>query len=140
MQMLRFQTIIKYLAWAIVSCGLATLHVRAEETTPGNSPSFVNMDSMIFSVLQDSRISGLMSVTIKLQIRSEDERNQIEALRPKLRDRYLFTLTRLGAETIDIKKPLNFEIMTQLLQRDTDKVLGEHVAKLLITDMTTRAR
>ena len=130
----------KYLSliclWLIV---IITPALGREPTAPGDNPSFVTIDTMIISILQGPKVSGLMSVTVRLQLEDEGDREDVEFLRPKLRDRYLSLLSRLGSASIDIDRPLNVPRLQNILQRATDKVVGEDKALVLITDASTRA-
>lgn len=128
-----------YAFCAFIYVLLSSPQVMAQDDRIDGAPSFVTIDEIIFSVVQNARVHGLMSVTIKLQIRSEAERNDVQSLRPKLRDNYLSTLTHLGRTSLAINRPVNFELLRRLLQKDTDNVLGKEKATVFITDVSTRA-
>ena len=109
-----------------------------EVPVPGDNPSFVTIDPMIISILQGVQNTGLMSVTVRLKLEEESERADVENLRPKLRDRYVVLLSRLASSSLEIDRPLNIPRLQKLLQRETDKVVGEGKTELLIIDASTR--
>ena len=82
---------------------------------------------------------GMMTVTVNLHLADPDKKAEIDNLRPRLTDRFIIALNRLGQTTIDIRRPLNYQMLERVLQRSTDQVLGEHVATVLIVDASTRA-
>lgn len=113
--------------------------IAQEVPVPGDNPSFVTIDPMIISILQGVQNTGLMSVTVRLKLEEESERADVESLRPKLRDRYVVLLSRLASSSLEIDRPLNIPRLQKLLQRETDKVIGEGKTELLIIDASTRA-
>jgi|GEM_PF-3244781 len=123
----------------IISLLLTSPAIAAEVPTPGDNPSFIIIDPMIISILQGARNTGLMSVTVRLKLEEEGERAHVESLRPKLRDRYVVLLSRLASSSLEIDRPLNVPRLQKLLQRETDKVLGETKTLVLIIDASTRA-
>ncbi|MFZ5610258.1 MAG: flagellar basal body-associated FliL family protein [Pseudomonadota bacterium] len=117
--------------------GSAKPAAEGTDTSVG-AEAFIRVEPIIISVLRGSTVAGLMSLTVELQVPDAAKREEVAAIRPRLRDGYLRALSRLASTTLDIDRPLNFELLTRMLQRDTDRVLGPGVARVLITDASTR--
>ncbi|MDA5192637.1 flagellar basal body-associated FliL family protein [Govanella unica] len=96
------------------------------------------MEPLTVSVFSNNRVRGLLAVDLSLDLKNPDKRAQIEKILPRLRDRYITSLTRFAANRVEVNRALDLAALTQLLQDVTDDVLGQQAANILIGGATVR--
>ncbi|HEY8352454.1 MAG TPA: hypothetical protein VIK87_07905 [Sphingomonadales bacterium] len=126
-----------FLALAVIFGSIASPAMAADAPRLGE-PRYLTLEPVTVSVLRDSRVRGLLSLDLTLELARLDDRAQIERIMPRLRDQFVFTLTRLAASRLDVDQPLDLPVITAALQEVTDRVLGESRARLLIGGATLR--
>jgi flagellar basal body-associated protein FliL len=82
--------------------------------------------------------AGLLVVGVNLALADAEKANQINAMMPRLRDRYLQVLGQLGASTYRMDRPVNIPQLAQFLQQATDKIIGQDIAKVEISGLFTQ--
>lgn len=87
---------------------------------------------MTVSVFRDSRVRGMLSLELTLEVADGPSRERVDKIMPRLRDRYITIMSRLAANRVDINRPLDLDSMTEILQSATDQMLGPQVARVLV--------
>ena len=126
---------------AVLLIGLAADVARAEETeqTPADT-LFIEFPEMNVTLVERSRIDGIMTVRLSLEVFDAEGQGQVEHQRPRLQDAYVHTLTRLASARFDVRRPIDYALMGRYLQRDTNRILGVDVARVLVQDAILRRR
>lgn len=90
------------------------------------------LDPLTVTVFRDNRARGLLAVELSLELAKSDDRDRIEKIMPRLRDRYVTALTRFAANRVDINRTIDIQTLAQMLQGATNDVLGQSAATILI--------
>jgi flagellar basal body-associated protein FliL len=93
---------------------------------------YVALAPVTVSVFRDSRVRGMLSLELTLEVADGSSRERIDKIMPRLRDRYITIMSRLAANRVDIHRPLDLESVTEILQSATDQMLGPQVARVLV--------
>lgn len=93
---------------------------------------YVRFDPVSITVVRNARVSGLLSVTYSLAVRTEDEVTKITSLKPKLTAVIVRNLTLVARNRLDVRRSLEFELIERYMQRAVDDLLGENQAEVLI--------
>lgn len=96
------------------------------------------VDPLTVTVFSDMRVRGLLAVDLSLELAKPDERGRIEKIMPRLRDRYLTSLTRFAANRVDVNRTVDIEALSRMLQGITDETLGKQAARILIGGASVR--
>lgn len=96
------------------------------------------LEALTVTVFRDTRVRGLLAVELSLELTRPDDRGKIEKIMPRLRDRYLTSLTRFAANRVDVNRTVELSELARLLQGVTDEVLGRKTATILIGGATVR--
>jgi flagellar basal body-associated protein FliL len=95
--------------------------------------SHVRVKPFNVSIIQDSRVHGTLYVSMDLETGSRDLNAGVVKARPKLRDAYLQTLSRYADHQMNPNKPVNIMLLKKLLQRPTDRILGEGKVTVIVS-------
>ena len=99
------------------------------------SDTLLVVEPMLVSVIQDSQIRGNLIVEVGLDIPNSSLRNTAEKLMPRLRDQFMLRLNRFAGTRIRMQEVPDVESIAMLLQRTTDRVLGEPGAQVLLSQI-----
>lgn len=110
----------------------------AEEEKAGMGPWFVRFEPLLIPLLDETRVAGMMSITVTLQVPSAVDKDQIEAKRPKFIDAFNARLIRLGQLELDARRPLNIKLLATELQTAADKAYGKRGTRALIVSATAQ--
>lgn len=93
---------------------------------------YLDMDPMLIPILRDDEVRGQINIWMSLEITKGEEKIDIWRQTAKLRDGYFRSLNSYASNQLDYRKRLNTKLIKRLLQRVTDKVLGENVAEVVL--------
>jgi flagellar basal body-associated protein FliL len=102
------------------------------ESDEGVGSAHVKVKPLNISIIQDGKIRGLLYISMSLETSSRDLRDGVVNVRPKLRDAYIRTLTRYASNQMNPNKPVSIMLMKKLLQRSTDRILGDSTVTVII--------
>lgn len=94
--------------------------------------SHVRIAPFNLAIIQNNKVQGTLYVALDLKTGNRGLNAGVIRSRPKLRDAYLQTLSRYASNQIDPKKPVNVMLIKRLLQRATDRILGEPSATVVV--------
>lgn len=100
---------------------------------------YVRFEAIIIPVFDSARVSGLVSVTVNLRVDRPEDKQAIEADRPRFINAYRLALAEVADLYISPRHPLQVTMIHQAIQRATDKLYPKHPAKALIVDASVRA-
>lgn len=123
---------------ALLALTIVSQPAAASDDIRLGEPRHIFLEPMVVSVLRDMRVRGLLSVDVGLELSDPDDRDEIEEVLPRLRDRYLTVLSNLASNRIDIRRPVDIDAINGLLQAATDKTLGRGKARVLVGGATVR--
>jgi flagellar basal body-associated protein FliL len=101
----------------------------------GVSPdaSHVTIEPFNISIIQSGKILGALFVSMELLTGNRDLNAGVVKARPKLRDAYLQALSGYVNRQLDPNRPVNVSLLKRLLQKATNRVLGETAVAVVIS-------
>lgn len=100
--------------------------------------SFVPMDPMYATILDNGRPVGLLLVAVGLSIANDDLRGEAEHALPVLRDAYLRNLMGFAAVAVRPWQQPDVAVIAARLQRVTNRVLRKDGAQVLLGQVMIR--
>ena len=100
--------------------------------------SYVPVDPMYATILDNGRPVGLLLVAIGLDIQNDDLRGQAQHALPVLRDAYLRNLMTFSAAALRPWQQPDVVVIAGRLQRVTDRVLRKEGAQVLLGQVMIR--
>lgn len=120
----------RLLALIALSPGLMAAAPK-DEKKKGGGPSFLQINTLTASVMRASGRRGVLTVESGLDIPDAKLRAKADSVLPRIRAAFVQSL-QIYASGIAPGSIPNAEILTQRLQRETDRVLGQPGARVLI--------
>lgn len=99
---------------------------------------FVEFRPISVSIIREYRIQGMLSVTFYLSVDKASTVDEIERLRPKVRDGLVHSLTRVANTRVNPRRPVDLELIGLFMQRSVDDILGTGMANVLIQSATAQ--
>lgn len=99
---------------------------------------YIKLNDINVTIFGDQRVRGMLTVAMSLEVTEPDKHAKVTADQPLLRDAYFRRLTRYAGSRSDLRRPINVTQLGAMLQQTTDKVLGGHFAKVLISAAAIR--
>ena len=128
----------------LLAAPLAAGSARADDAKPmaehkiTQAKSFVPMDPMYATILDNGRPVGLLLVAVGLSIADEDLRGEAEHALPILRDAYLRNLMSFAAVAVRPWQQPDVGVIAARLQRVTNRVLRKDGAQVLLGQVMIR--
>lgn len=101
---------------------------------------FVKLQPILMSVVQERRIMGLVQLEVTLKLADPNDWETVVRQRLRIKDKLVQAVGGMTRGAIRVDAPINIEMVSAVLQRRVDGVLGKDRAKVLITDASTRAQ
>jgi hypothetical protein len=123
---------------ALFALGIAPARAAdaGDKTAPEHkitqAESYVGLDPMYATILDNGRPVGLLLVSIGLDIPNAELRDQANRALPLLRDSYVRSLMTFTAVAVRPWRQPDVSIIATRLQHVTDKVLRRNGAKVLL--------
>lgn len=114
------------------SAGFAAAEGEDGETKSDAGPIFMEFAPFSVSVIQRAQIAGYLSVAFDLAVEEEAVVQQVERLRPKVRDAVLLILTRVASSRLDVTRPVDVDLIRAYVQKAVNNVLGAGKAQVLM--------
>lgn len=131
------------LSFSAASLSVGVVSVRAapaEEPAELTEANFVAFAPIIMSVVQERRIMGLVEVVVTLKLADAGDWREIVDQRARIKDRLVHGIAGMTRGAISVDTPMNIDLVTAVLQRQVNGVLGANRAQVLIVDASTRAQ
>ena len=126
--------LLAFAALAVVTPGLMAAAPAKEEKKKGGGASFLQINTLTASIMRANGRRGVLTVESGLDIPNEKLRAKADSVLPRIRAAFVQSL-QIYASGMSPGQIPNAEILTKLLQRETDRVLGEKGARLLLGTM-----
>ncbi|MCG8503242.1 MAG: hypothetical protein MI755_01435 [Sphingomonadales bacterium] len=130
----------KGLALALLCFGLSSPAHAADDAdaASGSDAAYLDFDAFSVSIITDGRVDGQISVKFSLAVADAEKRAEIERKSLKLRDAYLQILSQVASTRLDPRRPVDPDLLDRYLQRVTDRLLGDHVAEVVMESAAIR--
>ena len=115
----------------IVLAFAAPPSVQAEGKGKQAKQPYLQLDTIAASVVKPNGRHGVLTVEVGLDASDPGLRDRLELYQPMLRSAYVSALQPY-ALGIAPGAPPNADYIASVLQRETDRVLGQHGARLLV--------
>ncbi|MBW7835938.1 MAG: hypothetical protein H3C28_04810 [Sphingomonadales bacterium] len=123
---------------AVLAGFIATSALAGSKEPALGEPRHIALEPMTVSVFRDSQTRGLLTVTVSLELADADDRERVLAVMPRLQDQFVMALTRLAANRVDVRRPLDIDGMAGVLQSAADRTIGVKTARVLVEGATVR--
>lgn len=123
---------------AAVAAFVATSALANGKEPELGEPRHIALEPMTVSVFRDARIRGLLTVNVSLELADIDDRERVLAVMPRLQDQFVMALTRLAANRVDVRRPLDIDGLAGVLQLAADRTIGAKTARVLVEGATVR--
>ena len=135
-----YRCFFKGLALALLCLGLSSPAHAADDANAaaGAQASYLDFDAFSVSIITEGRIDGQVSVKFSLAVTDAGKRAEIERKSPRLRDAYLRVLSQVASTRLDPRRPVDPNLLDRYLQRVTDRLLGDHVAEVVMESAAIR--
>ncbi len=105
---------------------------ESEEGDGDLRENYIEFQPLSVTVIQNARISGVLTVTFTLATKNPSLIEKIKHLRPRVRSEVHHKLARLAATRISLNQPINVELVGKFIQSAVDQIFGEHEVEVLI--------
>lgn len=97
-------------------------------------PSFIQIDTLTATITKTNGRRGVLTLASGLDIPDDKLRAKANSVLPRIRAAFVQSL-QIYASGMSRGSVPNAEVVTRLLQRETDRVLGQKGARLLLGTM-----
>ncbi|MBT9470959.1 MAG: Tat pathway signal protein [Pseudomonadota bacterium] len=118
----------------LVAPALMAAAPAKDEKKKGGGASFIQINTLTATVIRASGRRGILTVESGLDIPNEKLRAKANSVLPRIRAAFVQAL-QIYASGMSPGAIPNAEILTLLLQREADQVLGQKGARLLLGTM-----
>ncbi len=122
------------LAALLVAPALTAAAPAKDEKKKGGGASFIQINTLTATVIRANGRRGILTVESGLDIPNEKLRAKANSVVPRIRAAFVQVLQIYASGMTPGAIP-NAEILTLLLQREADQVLGQKGARLLLGTM-----
>jgi len=113
-----------------------TRPVQAAETVrPASDASYVIINAMNVSIIQNARVRGMLQIELGLDVPDDDLRETAIQLAPRLQDAYLIALRHYTTNQLKLYQVPDANLIGNILQNVTTQVLGEEGAIVLLSQI-----
>lgn len=121
-------------ALVAVAPGLMAAAPAKDEKKKGGGASFIQINALTATIILTNGRRGVLTVESGLDIPNEKLRAKANSVLPRIRAAFVQSL-QIYASRMSPGHIPNAEILTLLLQREADRVLGQKGARLLLGTM-----
>ena len=107
---------------------------KKDIAAPPGGPSFIQIDTLTATIMRANGRRGVLTLASGLDIPDDKLRAKANSVLPRIRAAFVQSL-QIYASGISPGSVPSAEVVTRLLQRETDRVLGQKGAQLLLGTM-----
>lgn len=122
------------LAAALAAPGLMGASEKKDDKKKQSPGTYVEIQTLAATTIRPNGKRGVLTVQCGLDVPDPKLRAKAELYVPRLRAAYIQTV-QTYASGMTPATPPNGDVLAQALQRDTDRILGQKGAKLLLGAM-----
>ena len=119
------------LAFGLTMIPAAAMASGGGEKKKGGGVTFIQIQTLTASIVRRSGARGVMTMEVGVDVPNEKLLARAQASVPRLRAAYAQVL-QIYASGLPTATPPDADFLAQKLQRETDRVLGQPGARLLI--------
>lgn len=119
------------LALGLTMVPAAAMAAGGGEKKKGGGASFIQIQTLTASIFRRSGARGVMTMEVGVDVPNEKLFGRAQASVPRLRAAYAQIL-QIYASGLPVATPPDVDFLAGKLQRETDQVLGQPGAKLLV--------
>jgi flagellar basal body-associated protein FliL len=113
---------------------------KAPEHKFTQSPSYIMVDQIYTTIVDDNRAAGMLMVGIGLDVPNPDLRAEVVRSMPVLRDAYLRNLMAFTTTNVRIDAQPDVGAIADRLQAITDRALKKKGARILLAQVALRVK
>ena len=115
---------------------VASQPIQAAETVrPESDASYVIVNAMNVSIIQNARVRGMLQIEIGLDVPDDDLRETAIQLAPRLQDAYVIALRHYTTNRLKLYQVPDANLIGNILQNVTTQVLGQKGAVVLLSQI-----
>jgi hypothetical protein len=119
---------------ALIAAAPAKDEKKKDIAAPPGGPSFIQIDTLTATIMRANGRRGVLTLASGLDIPDDKLRAKANSVLPRIRAAFVQSL-QIYASGISPGSVPSAEVVTRLLQRETDRVLGQKGAQLLLGTM-----
>jgi hypothetical protein len=119
---------------ALIAAAPAKDEKKKDIAAPPGGPSFIQIDTLTATIMRANGRRGVLTLASGLDIPDDRLRAKANSVLPRIRAAFVQSL-QIYASGISPGSVPSAEVVTRLLQRETDRVLGQKGARLLLGTM-----
>jgi hypothetical protein len=119
---------------ALIAAAPAKDEKKKDIAAPPGGPSFIQIDTLTATIMRANGRRGVLTLASGLDIPDDKLRAKANSVLPRIRAAFVQSL-QIYASGISPGSVPSAEVVTRLLQRETDRVLGQKGARLLLGTM-----
>ncbi len=110
---------------------------KAEDTS--NLPlTYIGFSTISVPIVDDYRALGLLQTRLVLRVEDRDVRAKLSSAKPRMVDDYVRILSEFARLRIDPSRPVDVRRLQAALQTETDRLVPEKKAQVLILETIVR--
>ena len=130
------EKLIYVLAALVAALLLAPKPIEAAESVrPESDASYVIINPMNISIIQNARVRGMLQVELGLDIPDDELRATAIQLAPRLQDAYVIAMRHYTTNQLKLYQVPNANLIGDILQNVTTQVLGGDGAIVLLSQI-----
>jgi predicted metal-dependent enzyme (double-stranded beta helix superfamily) len=117
---------------------LVGLCFHAHSALAAEPPQFVKFAPIIVSIMDNHRVTGLLSITVHAEAATSEKRELAEKLRPRLQDAFTRKVLELGEIYISPDRKIDVGFVAAHMQAAAKSALPDVPLKIYVFDASTR--
>jgi flagellar basal body-associated protein FliL len=113
---------------------------KAPEHKITQSPSYIMVDPIYTTIVNDNRAAGLLMVGVGLDVPNPEQRAEVDHSMPVLRDAYVRNLMAFTTTNVRIDAQPDVGAIADRLQAITDRALKKKGARILLAQVALRVK
>lgn len=105
----------------------------------GDKSPYISVGSLTATLMDNTRARGVAVVDVNLALINMADKDKVTAMLPLLHDRYLQILSQLASSTYSLNRPIDILYLTSTLQQATDKIAGNRLVTVEVTNAIIQA-
>jgi flagellar basal body-associated protein FliL len=113
---------------------------KAPEHKITQSPSYIMVDPIYTTIVNDNRAAGMLMVGVGLDVPNVEQRAEVDRSMPVLRDAYIRSLIAFTTTNVRVDAQPDVSAIADRLQAITDRALKKKGARILLAQVALRVK